>query len=245
MEAYKEFAYIYDSLMVDIDYNRWMDFIKETLVSYNIKSQEVLEIGCGTGNFTTLLCREGYKVTALDLSEDMLSMAYDKLRSYRSLQLINQDMINFQINKSFEAIVSVCDSINYIVDYSDLEKCFVNVYSHLKPEGVFIFDINSYHKLKHIIGNNTFVEDSEEVFYVWENEFDDDNNTCEFYITFFVKSQGLYKRFDELHVEKAYTSLEIEKALKNVGFQAVKIYDDYSLKIPTNISERLVFVAQK
>ncbi|SDZ40251.1 Methyltransferase domain-containing protein [Proteiniborus ethanoligenes] len=245
MDAYKEFAYIYDTLMHDVDYSKWMDFIKDILIAYNVKSQEVLEIGCGTGNFTRLLCEAGYKVTAFDLSEDMLSIAYDKLNSYRNIQLLNQDMTDFNINKSFEAIISVCDSINYLVDYLDLEKCFNRVYSHLEPGGIFVFDINSFYKLKHIIGNNTFIEDNEAIFYVWENEFFEEDNTCEFYITFFVKSQDLYKRFDEVHIEKAYTYLEIEKTLKKAGFENINVYDDYSNKLPTETSERLIFVAQK
>lgn len=245
MDAYKRFAYIYDTLMYDVDYNSWMNFIRKTLVAYDKKPQEILEMGCGTGNFTSLLCKEGYYVTAFDLSEDMLSIAYNKLDSYRNIQLLKQDMIDFQINKKFDTIISVCDSINYIKEYSELEKTFKNVYSHLKPSGMFIFDINSYYKLKNIIGNNVFVEDNEEIFYVWENEFDESNNTCEFYITFFVKQKGLYKRFDELHIEKAYTSLEVEKALKNTGFKNIRIYDGYSDKSPNNTSERLAFVALK
>lgn len=245
MDAYIGFAYIYDKLMLDIGYGSWMDFIKNILAIYNKKPQKILEMGCGTGNFTELLCKEGYNVTAFDLSEDMLSIAYNKLDSYRNIQLLKQDMTDFGINKKFDAIVSVCDSVNYITEYSKLEKTFENVYSHLESDGIFIFDINSYYKLKNIIGNNVFVEDTEEIFYVWENEYNEIDNTCEFYITFFVEKQGLYKRFDELHVEKAYTVFEVENALRKAGFKIVNIYDGYSDKSPNNESERLTFVVLK
>ncbi len=245
MDAYIGFAYIYDKLMLDVDYASWMELIKEIMLAYDRKPHEVLEMGCGTGNFTDLLCKEGYNVTAFDLSEDMLSVAYNKLDSYRNIQLIKQDMTDFRINKKFDTIISVCDSVNYITEYSDLEKTFDNVYSHLESNGIFVFDINSYYKLKHIIGNNIFVEDYEEVFYVWENDFNEINNTCEFYITFFVKEQGLYERFDELHVERAYTTLEINNALKKAGFKAIQVYDGYSDKSPNDESERLTFIALK
>lgn len=245
MNAYVEFAHIYDELMEDIDYCSWMEFIKLILSDYNIKPKDVLEMACGTGNFTRLLCEEGYNVTAFDLSDDMLSIAYNKLDSYRSIQLIKQDMANFNIDKEFDMVISVCDSINYVTDYTELSKIFSNVYSHLRPEGVFIFDVNSKFKLKEIIGNNTFVVDQEDVFYVWENEYDDINDTCEFYINFFVKEEGLYKRFEELHVEKAYTSLEIENALRKSGFSHISVYDGYTRENPKENSERLTFLAIK
>lgn len=245
MESYMEFAQIYDKLMDDVNYGNWLNFIKSTLETYNKKPHDVLEMGCGTGNFTELLCREGYNITAFDLSEDMLSIAYNKLDSYRNIQLLNQDMMEFNINKEFDMIISVCDSINYITDYTQLINTFDNVYSHLKPGGVFIFDVNSYYKLKNIIGNNTFVEDREEVFYVWENEYDDMNNTCEFYITFFVKERGLYKRFDELHVEKAYTSSELVNGLRKSGFSIIDAFNGYSCEPINNETERLTYIAIK
>jgi len=247
MDAYTEFAYIYDRLMEDIDYNKWLNFIKDILQANNMRPKDVLEMGCGTGNFTRLLCQEGYNVIAFDSSEDMLSVAYNKLNPYRNVQLIKQDMLDFKINKEFHMIVSVCDSINYISEYSQLIKVFNNVYSHLMPGGAFIFDINSFYKLKNIIGNNVFIEDNEEVFYVWENEYDEIDNTCQFYISFFVKDsdKGLYRRFNELHVEKAYTSSEIETALRKSGFSIISVYDEYSRKIPNPKSERLTFLAIK
>lgn len=245
MNAYIEFARIYDELMEDIDYCSWMKFVKYTLDEYNKKPRDVLEMACGTGNFTRLLCEEDYNITAFDLSEDMLSIAYDKLDTYRNIRLIKQDMVRFNINKEFDMVISVCDSINYITNYSELVKTFDNVYSHLRAGGVFIFDVNSHYKLKKVIGNNTFVEDKEDVFYVWENEYDDVHDICEFYITFFVKEQGLYKRFDEVHVEKAYASSDIENALRKSGFSVINVYNGYSRELVKDDTERLTYFAIK
>lgn len=245
MDAYIGFAYIYDKLMYDVDYSGWMDFIKSVLVKQNKKPQEVLEMGCGTGNFTELLCKEGYSVTAFDLSEDMLSVAYNKLDTYRNIQLLKQNMTDFCINKSFDTIISVCDSVNYITEHTELEKTFEKVYSHLNSDGIFIFDINSYYKLKNTIGNNIFVEDDEEIFYIWDNDFNEADNTCQFYITFFVKEQELYKRFDEVHIEKAYTNTEVVSALEKAGFRIINIYNGYSDNPVNDVTERLTFVVQK
>ena len=133
-------------------------------------------------------------------------------------------MIDFELNKKFDVVLSICDSINYITEYEELIRVFDNAYRHLDENGIFVFDVNSVYKLKEIIGNNTFVEDNEEVFYVWENEFDDSNNTCEFYITFFIKDNGAYRRFDEQHFERAYTIEQIVYALKKVGFSQIEEY---------------------
>lgn len=245
MSTYNRFAYIYDELMHDIDYYSWMEFVKNQFNILNKKPNSILELGCGTGNFTKALCDEGYDVTAFDLSEDMLAIAYDKLHTYKNIQLLKQDINEFKIGKEFDAIFSVCDTINYITDYSDLEKVFSNVYSHLSSEGIFVFDINSYYKLKEVIGCNTFVVDNENIFYVWENEFDEINNLCEFYITFFVENQGLFERFDEVHIERAYTNAEIENALKNANFKIIKTFDNYSKKPVNSISERITYFAIK
>src|SRR5690606_23828828 len=137
----------------------------------------------GTGNLSYYLARERYNLVCFDLSPEMLTIAYEKLGKFKNVKLLNQNMIDFNISKKFDSVISICDSINYITRDDDLKKCFKNVYNHLKPNGVFIFDINSYYKLKTIIGNNTFIEDREDVFYTWQNYFDTEKELCEFYLT--------------------------------------------------------------
>ena len=246
MNAYEDFAQIYDKLMYDVDYSKWHEYITEVLNRYNVSPQKVLEMACGTGNFTKFLCEDGYEVTCFDASDDMLSIAFDKLTKYKNITILNQNMIDFELNQQFDLILSICDSINYITDYEDLIVVFENVYRHLKENGLFIFDVNSIYKLKEIIGNNTFVEDNKEVFYVWENEFDANSSICEFYISFFVKdSTGLYRRFDEQHFERAYTSEQIVLALKTAGFSRIEEYEGFSFDKPKANSERLVFIIRK
>ncbi|EOD00906.1 class I SAM-dependent DNA methyltransferase [Caldisalinibacter kiritimatiensis] len=245
MEAYKEFAYIYDELMNDVEYKTWFEYIKEIIKTKNIKGKKVLEMACGTGNFTEYLCNEGYDVTCFDISQEMLTIAYQKLRKYRNVTILNQDMTEFKLKDKFDVIVSICDSINYITDLKNLHKVFSNVYEHLNEGGIFIFDINSYYKLKNIIGNNVFVDENEKVFYVWENYYDNNLDVCEFYLNFFVKECDRYKRFEEKHLQKAYRSEEIINALKLAKFNTIDVYDAFTFKAPTNNSERINFIAKK
>jgi SAM-dependent methyltransferase len=246
MDRYNEFAVFYDELMNDFDYEEWGNYIEKIFEKYNIDPRNILEMACGTGSLTYYLARKRYNVIGFDVSSDMLSKAYEKLRPFKNVMLLEQDMVNFEINKKFDSILSICDSINYIIDKDKLYKCFQNVYNHLDNNGVFVFDINSYYKLKEIIGNNTFVEDREDIFYTWQNEFDDIDNVCTFYLTFFKnKGDNLYHRFDEEHMEKAYRVEEIKEILKNIGFAKIDYFDAFSFEPINEKSERINFVAIK
>ncbi|HEY8363092.1 MAG TPA: methyltransferase domain-containing protein [Tissierellaceae bacterium] len=246
LNIYNKFAYLYDDLMEDVDYEKWFNYIEDIFKSYNKAPKKILEMACGTGNLSYYLGKSGYMLTCFDFSEDMLSKAYEKLRKLKNVRLIRQDMVNFKFSETFDAVVSVCDSINYITDEKDLLKTFRNVWNHLEDGGIFIFDINSYYKLKDVIGNNTFVEDRENVFYVWENYFDEETNICNFYLTFFVSEDGEnFTRFDEEHRERAYKVEDIVNMLIESGFSSVDYYSAFTFDIPDEKTERINFVALK
>ncbi|MDR7870401.1 MAG: class I SAM-dependent methyltransferase [Tissierellaceae bacterium] len=243
---YDNFAYLYDELMNDFDYEKWFEYIQEIFIKYNKKPVNILEMACGTGSLSYYIGKEGYKLTCFDLSEEMLSIAYDKLKRYKNIKILRQDMTNFNVNKKFDSVISICDSINYILDKKDLLKTFTNVYNHLNDDGMFIFDINSYYKLKEVIGNNTFVEDRDNIFYTWQNFYDDESDICDFFLTFFYAEDGdNFIRFDEEHQEKAYKTEEIEILLKEVGFKSVDVYDAFTFDSPGKRSERINYVATK
>lgn len=246
MTRYGKFAKVYDNLMIDFNYEEWFNYIKDIFDVYDKKPEKILEMACGTGNLSYYLAKERYDLTCFDLSEDMLSHAYEKLRRYKNVDLMKQDMVEFNLNKTFDCVISICDSINYVTDFKELESVFKNVYEHLEQDGIFIFDVNSYYKLKCIIGNNTFVEDSEDVFYVWENFYDEIDDLCEFYLTFFFKkNNSAYERFDEHHTEKAYKTSEIVELLKKVGFKEVDFYEGFSFESVKDNTERINFVVRK
>lgn len=242
--AYNEFSLIYDKLMMkDINYMNWYNYIKDIFNKFGKKPNNILEMACGTGNLTEILAKERYNIECFDLSEEMLSIAYEKLRKYKNVSIRNMNMLNFNFNKKFDSIISICDSINYIINIEDLKKTFLNVYNHLDNEGIFIFDINSYYKLSEVIGDNTFVHDEDDVFYTWENEFKD--NISNFYLTFFIKENDVYHRFNEFHRERAFHIEEIVLLLKKVGFEKISTFNGLSFERPKEYSTRINFVAIK
>ena len=230
MGDYGNFSFYYDELMDDVNYEHWYLYIEEIFNSFKFKSKDMLEMACGTGNLTYYLCKNGYNVTCFDRSTEMLSVAYNKLLPFKNIKILNQDMLDFNMNRKFDCVISICDSINYIIDDEDLLKVFKNVNKHLNDGGLFIFDINSEYKLSNIIGNNTFVEDREDIFYVWQNYFDKESSLCHFYLSFFVnKNDDSYIRFDEEHIERAYSTEYIKKLLNMAGFTSITINEAFKI----------------
>ena len=243
--AYGEFAKIYDDLInEDINYDNMVSRIIEICNEHNIECKDYLDVACGTGNVTVRLAKHFKDIYAVDLSEDMLREAFNKLKENRIKgKIICQDMTEMQLNRKFDLITSVLDSTNYITDEDDLEKYFSSVKEHLKDDGIFIFDVNSYYKLSEILGNNIYTYSEEEVFYTWENVFEDD--MVSMFLTFFVKQGELYERFEEEHFERAYKEEELESALSNCGLKVINKFDGYSNnKVQAN-SERIVYVVKK
>ena len=245
MEQYVSLAGIYDD-NINMDYTKWAGFVKQVFNRENldIKDCKSLELGCGSGNMTLELKRMGFDIIGLDISQEMLQVASEKaLSSYMKIMFINQDMVSFQINRSFKGVFSFCDVINYVTEEERLLECFRRVYSCLESGGVFIFDISSEHKLKDMIGNNTFTRNEENLCYIWDNYFE--GNQLEMYITFFVKQGKLYKRLEERHLQRAYGVEEIKDLLVRAGFKSIESYDDYSFNDINKDTLRISFVAKK
>ena len=237
---YERFAELYDELMYDVDYDKMAEFLGNLLKNHKIEDGLVLDLACGTGVLTRKLASLGYDMTGIDISSEMLLKAREKSDS--SILYLEQDMTEFELYGTMRAIICSMDGFNYITDKNDLLKTIKLCNNYLDPDGVLVFDINSEFKLKNVMGNNTFVYDSEDVFYTWENEFDEESSLCDFYLTFFVKKEnGEYVRINEEQTERAYSTKEIEKMLKTAGFKVLNKYSGYTQEKANSKSERIVF----
>lgn len=235
---YGEIALVYDSLMYDIPYKEWVEFIRE-----NLKGQTVLELGCGTGSITERLSAY-YDVTALDLSEDMLDVARQKLmKKGRTARFVKGDMRDFSVHKPMDNAIIVCDGINYLLSEADVKKAFLKVYENIKAGGSFIFDISSAYKLKNM-ADQLFSEDADEVTYIWRNTMENDILSMD--ITFFVaEDEERYYRFDEKHLQRAHSLEEISLWLNECGFEIISITDNYTEESVKDDTIRITFCAEK
>ena len=236
--SYKEFSQIYDLLM-DMDYEKWTSFIMSKLKD----KRKILEAACGTGSVTKFLADNNYKVTAFDLSEDMLMRAYEKLKRSPMVRLLNQNMVDFQIDDKFEGAICCCDGINYLT--KEEVKCFFErVYHHLTEGSKFIFDMSTQYKYEKMFCD-TYVYDDGDIFYVWENELMY-NKTVNIEINFFIKDRiNKYSRITEEQIQYVHTIEEIIDLLKDSGFGNIEIFDDYNEKGYLDESLRAVFSAIK
>ena len=245
METYGKMAKVYDELIYeDINYESISEFILSLCEEIGVDRNNYLDLACGTGNIAVHIGKQFKENFLVDLSEEMLMEADKKLRNAKVKgKILCQDMCELDLNRTFDLITCVLDSTNYLLEDEDIEDYFNSVYNHLKEQGVFVFDINSYYKLSEILGNNIFTYNSEAVFYVWENVFED--NIVDMDLTFFVRNGELYERFNEVHQERAYSEVEIEKVLKKVGFNIRGKYNGYTKEKVTTESERILYVVTK
>ena len=163
MDAYTGFAEVYDLFMDQVPYEKWSGRIIQILSTYGIRDGLVLDLGCGTGSMTELLAGAGYDMIGVDASEEMLELAYEKrAESGHDILYLLQDMREFELYGTVRAIVSVCDSLNYITEEEELLHVFRLVRNYLDPDGVFFFDMNTIYKYSEMLGETTIAENREE-----------------------------------------------------------------------------------
>ena len=247
MSAYEKFAQVYDLFMDNIDYEGWAEYVTDRLREYEITDGLVLELGCGTGTMTGLLAGKGYDMIGVDNSEEMLAEAMEKrVESGQDILYLLQDMQEFELYGTVRAVISVCDSLNYITEKEELLEVFRLVNIYLDPGGVFLFDMNTLHKYRDILGDTTIAENRDEGSFIWDNTFDPEKNLNIYELAVFLpREDGLYEKCEELHCQKAYTREEIEELLKEAGLKLMAVYDAYTMNPATEDSERLFFMARE
>ena len=247
MEAYGEFARVYDIFMDNVDYDAWASYLTKSLKEYGVCDGLVLELGCGTGTMTELLAESGYDMIGVDNAEEMLAEAMEKREeSGHDILYLLQDMEEFELYGTVRAVISVCDSLNYITEEEDLLHVFSLVNNYLDPKGTFIFDMNTVYKYREMLGNTTIAENREEGSFIWENEYDEETGMNIYGLTLFLpREDGLYEKTEEVHYKKAYSEEKIKELLEKAGMEVVAVYDAYTKNPPSAESGRLTFVARE
>lgn len=311
MEAYTDFAQVYDELMDDTPYEEWCGFLMELFRRYGVDdvskeeknigkekniindkdvikedwekdanhgerpaasvddgtaasgqedanlNQErntVLDLGCGTGMLTELLARKGYEMIGLDNSQEMLQIAIEKReRSGLPILYLMQDMKELELYGTVGAVVSVCDSLNYLLTEEDVVETFRRVNNYLYPRGIFVFDFNTVYKYAEVIGDTTIAENREDCSFIWENYYHEAQEINEYDLTVFVagdraasKEQGMwFRRFREVHYQRGYRLEQMKTFLAKAGLDFVRALDADSHGEVTAESERVYVVARK
>lgn len=249
MEAYTSFAEVYDQFMDNVPYREWADFLQEILQKEGISDGLVLDLGCGTGSMTEELAGRGYDMIGVDNSEDMLEIAMEKRQeSGHDILYLLQDMQEFELYGTVRAVVSVCDSVNYVTEKEELEQIFRLVNNYLDPGGIFVFDFNTEYKYREVLGDRTIAENREDSSFIWDNYYYEEEHMNEYELTLFIQEadqKELYHKYQETHFQRAYTLEEIRELLEKSGLRFVAAYEDYTKEAPGKGSERICVVARE
>lgn len=244
--AYGSFASVYDTFMDNVPYEQWSGYLVSLLQEYGIEDGLVLDLGCGTGSLTEQLAKKGYDMIGVDNSSDMLEIAMDKkAASGLDILYLMQDMRDFELYGTVKAVVSICDSMNYILSEDELTTVFRLVNNYLDPGGIFIFDLNTIYKYS-LMGDATIAENREEGSFIWENSYYEEDRMNEYDLTLFIRQEsGLYEKYEETHYQKAYELETLKQLLADAGMEYICAYDAFTREQPRDDSERIYVAARE
>ena len=247
MDAYSSFAEVYDTFMDNVPYEEWAEYLAAILREYGIEDGLVLDLGCGTGSMTEKMAAKGYDMIGVDNSGEMLEIAMEKKeKSGWDILYLMQDMREFELYGTVRGVISACDSVNYITDEKELEQVFRLVNNYLDPKGIFIFDFNTEYKYREVLGNQTIAEDRDDCSFIWKNYYYEDQQMNEYELTLFIKEEKeLYRKYQELHLQRAYTLDVMKDLIAWAGLEYVTAYDAYTMYPPHEKSERICVVARE
>lgn len=264
MEAYTSFASVYDTFMDNVPYEEWGEYIYSLLCRYGVRDGIVLDLGCGTGTITEILAGYGYDMIGVDNSEDMLELAMEKrIASGHDILYLLQDMREFELYGTVRAVVSVCDSVNYITEPEELAGVFRLVNNYLDPGGIFLFDFNTEYKYREVMGDCTIAEDRGPCSFIWDNCYYEEERINEYDLTLFIRegtapgqnegaeeddteeNGALYRKYTETHFQRGYTLEEIRELLSSAGLIFQAAYDMDTREAAGEKSERVCVIARE
>lgn len=245
--SYSEFATVYDRLQKDVDYPSRAKHLIELFKKYDRLPTLMLDLACGTGGFSLEFLKEGIDVIGVDPSVEMLGCAREKCYDKGvNMLLLCQTAAELDLYGTIDGAVCCLDSINHITDEKELQESFNKVSLFLEKDRLFIFDVNSEYKHKEVLSGNTFVGETEDVFYTWRNSECDKKGIVDIRLDFFCETEdGSYYRSVEEFSERAYSNEKLQNMLNNAGLEVVAILGDMSFESPKNTEERIIYVTRK
>ena len=245
MGAYENLAVSYDRLTNDVDYEATVAFYNEILKRENLRPRTAVDLACGTGSVTAILARQGLQITGVDMSEEMLTVAWEKCMELPNPpRFVCQKLQQLWLPRGVDLAVCALDSLDYITDPGDCAEAIRRVYKALNPGGIFIFDVNTPEKLRAMDGQ-VFLDEDDDVYCIWRGEFDEETNICSYGMDLFQRRGDLWERSFEEHREYAYSQKQLTEYLRQAGFTHIEVYADRRFEAPRSGEQRIYIKARK
>ena len=245
MDAYKALAASYDRLTNDVDYAAVVDFYNQILSREGLRPRTAVDLACGTGSVAIRLAEQGLQVTAVDMSEDMLTVACQKAGAMENPpRFVCQKLQELRLPRGVDLAVCALDSLDYITNPADCAQAIQRIYKALNPGGCFIFDVNTPEKLRAMDGQ-VFLDEDDDIYCVWRGEFDEETNICSYGMDLFQRDGACWYRSFEEHREYAYSKEQLTGYLKDAGFSYIEVYGDRRFEAPAAGEQRIYFKARK
>ena len=245
MDAYHNLAVSYDRLTSDVDYEATVDFYYEILKREGLKPRTAADLACGTGSVAAILAGRGLQVVGVDMSEEMLTVAQQKVQDIEPApRFVCQRLQELWLPTGVDLAVCALDSLDYITDPTDCQEAIRRVYKALNPGGIVIFDVNTPEKLRAMDGQ-VFLDEDDDVYCVWRGEFDEETNICTYGMDLFQRRGDVWERSFEEHREYAYSQEQLTEYLKAAGFTHIAVYADRCFETPGEGEQRIYFKARK
>lgn len=226
LAPYDALSAVYDRWTAQNDYARWAAHLADRFRSHG-RVHRVLDVCCGTGTITSLLQRQGLEVVGVDGSAGMLERARARAAAGTELFQVRLPASIPAPEASFDAAVCCFDSVNYFPP-DRLPELFASVARLLRPEGLFVFDVNTRHKLEHVFGDSHYGDDLGDFAYVWRNRYHPRERRCDFAISLFTQAAPAgFTRQTERHSQWWFEPDEIRSAARAAGFEQATVTDDY------------------
>ena len=245
MGAFEALAASYDRLTNDVNYEATVAFYREILAAEGLHPRTAVDLACGTGSVSVLLAEQGLRVTGVDLSEEMLTVAQQKADGLKNPpRFVCQSLQQLTLPRGVDLAVCALDSLDYITDPDDCAEAIRRVYRALNPGGIFIFDVNTPEKLRAMDGQ-VFLDEDDDVYCVWRGEFDEKTNICSYGMDLFQRQGRLWHRFFEEHREYAYSAVQLTGYLREAGYTDIRVYGDRRMEPPQPGEQRIYMKARK
>jgi len=222
-----------------VDYQEWYEYLVFLMKRHIARPRLILELGCGTGRFGAKFSNNGYAVFGIDKSLEMLRVA--RHRAFFNFRILCADMRNFYVAKKFDFIFSVHDTMNYLLEETEIMKMFSCVRDAMSGDGIFMFDVTTEHNIYENFDRKTARYRIQDSFVEWSNSYDSERKIVSSIIT--VRRKEAISV--EEHLQRIYSVDEMRRLLSAAGLALDGVYGDFTFLSPEDNAVMINFVARR